>query len=103
MRINIYAEEITDRVELIEKKTLDGVFVGIRFYTELPVTIPEHREGTGVNTIVTKARNVKGPFIHRPGDDDSAAVTFWGKRELRKTLQKALDLLDKHYDERSAL
>ena len=43
------------------------------------------------------ARNVRGPFMHRPGDDDSAAVTFWGKRDLRELLRKALDLLDEHY------
>jgi len=31
------------------------------------------------------------------GDDDSAAVTFWGKRDLREVLRKALTLLDAHY------
>jgi hypothetical protein len=36
--------------------------------------------------------------MHRPGDDDSAAVTFWGKRDLRDVLRKALALLDKHYE-----
>lgn len=83
MRVNIYAEEQTDRVELVTK-TVDGVqFTGIRFYLELPVT-----KGN---------RQFKGPFIHHPGDDDSAAVTFWGKQDLRKTLRKALHLLDNHY------
>ncbi|HXQ34811.1 MAG TPA: hypothetical protein VN843_12430, partial [Anaerolineales bacterium] len=42
----------------------------------------------------------RGPFIHRPGDDDSSAVTFWGKQDLRNLLRKALDLLDRHYDPR---
>lgn len=46
--------------------------------------------------------NVHGPFIHRPGDDDSAAVTFWGKEDLRSLLQKALTMLDEHYDKRVA-
>jgi hypothetical protein len=41
--------------------------------------------------------NVRGPFIHRPGDDDSSAVTFWGKRDLRAMLRKALAMLDEHY------
>lgn len=40
---------------------------------------------------------VQAPFMHRPGDDDSAAVTFWGKRDLRKVLRKALAMLDEHY------
>ena len=82
MRVNIYAEEITDRVEIVEKHTDEGSFTGVRFYLELPVTL-----GTG---------QAQGPFMHRPGDDDSAAVTFWGKRELRRALIKALALLDRH-------
>ena len=85
--MNIYAEELTDRVELVTK-TIDGrEYTAVRFYLELPVTIP-----TGSGTA-----NVQGPFIHRHGDDDSAAVTFWGKTDLRGLLCKALALLDKHY------
>ena len=88
MRVNVYAEEMTDRVEVISKTTEDGEFTGLRIYLELPCTIArDSRDEPGT-------RNVKGPFIHRPGDDDSAAVTFWGKRDLRKVLQKALDALD---------
>lgn len=83
MRVNIYAEEMTDRVELVTKITKDGEFTGMRFYLELPVTVNE-----------PFAEHVSGPFIHKKGDDDSAAVTFWGKRELRKALTKALALLD---------
>lgn len=81
MRVNVYAEEMTDRVELVTKRSAEGEFVGVRFYLELPV-----KNGD---------MEVKGPFYHRPGDDDSAAVTFWGKRELRKILKSALVLLDK--------
>lgn len=89
MRVNVYAEEMTDRVELVQKATADGTFVGVRFFLYLPVTVPS-----------TSARphnqQHRGPFIHRPGDDDSAAVTFWGKRALRPLLVKALELLDAH-------
>lgn len=85
MRVNIYAEEMTERVELITK-TIDGnVYTAVRFYLELPCTIP-HPDGYW--------QNVHGPFNHRPGDDDSAAVTFWGKKNLRTVLQKAIDMLD---------
>jgi hypothetical protein len=83
MRVNIYAEEMTDRVEIIKK----GEFTGLRFYLELPVT----RNG----------QQISGPFVHHPGDDDSAAVTFWGKRDMRKVLEKAVELLDKHYEEKA--
>ena len=94
MRVNIYAEEMTDRVEVIEKTTENGVFTGVRFYLELPCTVPVP-DSDGVEDGSTE--NVRGPFIHRPGDDDSAAVTFWGKRDLRRTLAKALKLLDAYY------
>lgn len=83
MRVNIYAEEMTQRVKIISK-TIDGVkFTGLRFWLELPVTV--------------KGKHVRGKFMHRPGDDDSSAVTFWGKRDLRRVLIKALAELHKHY------
>lgn len=84
MRVNIYAEEMTDRVEIIEKEIDGHRFTGCRFYLYLPVTD-------------SNGKQLAGPFIHRPGDDDSAAVTFWGKRDLRDVLRKALETLDKHY------
>lgn len=84
MRVNIYAEEMTDRVEIIEK-TVDGQkFTGLRIYLYLPVTLAD-------------GSVAQGPFMHRDGDDDSAAVTFWGKRDLRHTLRKAMQALDEHY------
>lgn len=83
MRVNVYAEELTDRIELVEKENKEGKFTGLRFYLELPATVA--------------GQQVKGPFIHQPGDDDSAAVTFWGKHDLLDTLRKAVALLEKHY------
>lgn len=89
MRVNIYAEEMTNRVEIVEKETKDGKFTGVRFYLELPVTTYAIKVGLNPN-------QVKGPFIHHPGDDDSAAVTFWGKKELAGVLRNALELLEEH-------
>lgn len=90
MRVNVYAEEMTERVEIISK-TIDGhAFTGLRIYLELPVTLPVHPTDE-------EPRHVSGPFMHRPGDDDSSAVTFWGKRDLRVVLRKALAELDAHY------
>lgn len=88
MRVNVYAEEMTDRVEIICKEIEGEKFTGIRFYLELPVTI---RHSASMHTVT------KGPFIHHPGDDDSSAVTFWGKHDLRPVLRKALEILDEHY------
>lgn len=85
MRVNVYAEEITQRIEIVRK----GDFTGLRFYLELPVTT-KATDGSPVQ--------VSGPFMHKPGDDDSAAVTFWGKHDLRLVLRKALQLLDTHYE-----
>jgi len=74
MRINIYNEELTDRVELTTKEANGVTLNGIRFF------VGEAKE-------------------HTPGDDDSSAVRFWfseeyGRGLLRKSLQKALELLD---------
>lgn len=87
MRVNVYAEEMTDRIEIVEKEIDGEVFTGLRLYLELPVTIAGGQQ------------QVSGPFMHRPGDDDSSAVTFWGKRDLRGVLRQALAALDDHYGE----
>lgn len=89
MRVNIYAEEMPDqpRIEVIEKEIEGNSFTALRIYLELPATVD--------------GKQYQGPFIHRPGDDDSAAVTFWGKRDLRKTLVAAIQALDEHYYARS--
>lgn len=117
MRVNIYAEEMPEepRLEIIEKKIEGHNFTALRIYLELPATDMSQRsecpdcQGTGnrgddycgtCGGEKTLPRQVQGPFIHRAGDDDSAAVTFWGKRDLRVTLRKALELLDEHYAKR---
>ncbi len=105
MRVNVYAEEMTDRIEIISKEIDGHTFTGLRIYLELPVTVGgqgQHRsEGADVYPPVNgKAAQVSGPFMHRPGDDDSSAVTFWGKRDLRDVLRKALDMLDTHYGDK---
>lgn len=87
MRVNVYAEEMTDRIEIISKVIEGQEFTGLRFYLELPVT---QQTSAG-------AKQVSGPFMHHPGDDDSAAVTFWGKQDLRLVLQRAIEQLDSHY------
>jgi hypothetical protein len=81
---------MTDRLEIISK-TIDGQqFTGLRLYLYLPVT---YQPQDGNSRVI----QVQGPFMHRDGDDDSSAVTFWGKRDLREVLRKALALLDDHY------
>lgn len=88
MRVNVYAEEMTDRIEIIEKEIDGHHFTGLRIYLYLPVTVG--------------GQQARGPFLHREGDDDSSAITFWGKRDLRETLRIALSRLDAHYAEREA-
>lgn len=87
MRVNVYAEELPEAsaIEIISKATDDGTFTGLRIPLYLPVTLPDG----------TQAR---GKFMHHPGDDDSSAVTIWGKRDLRNILKVALAKLDDHYD-----
>ena len=113
MRVNVYAEEMTDRIEIIGKEIDGHMFTGLRFYLELPVTVGggapgtptgKHRSVDGSERVMIpingKPGQVAGPFMHRLGDDDSSAVTFWGKQDLRKMLREALALLDSHYSER---
>jgi hypothetical protein len=77
MRVNVYAEEITDRIELVAKRVEDTgeMFYGVRFYL------------------------ASSPELHRKnqGDDDAPSVTFWSDRPdrhmVRSILSKALDLL----------
>lgn len=101
MRVNVYAEEMTDRVEIISKEIDGHAFTGLRFYLELPASYvkdgscPMGRPATREDD--KQADHYQAPFIHRPGDDDSSAVTFWGKRDLREVLRKALAMLDEHY------
>ena len=106
MRVNDYSEEMSDRIEIISKEIDGHVFTGLRIYLELPTSLPKEVWLAGPTAAVNaayaepptdEARNVKGPFMHRPGDDDSSAVTFWGKRDLRTVLKKALVMLDEHY------
>lgn len=85
MRVNVYAEEMTDRVEIISKEIEGQKFTGLRLYLELPVT--------------ENGKQISGPFMHHPGDDDSAAITFWGKKDLRQVLNIMMGALDKHYGE----
>lgn len=112
MRVNVYAEEMTDRIEIIAKEIDGHTFTGLRFYLELPTSVPndfavkgspylESTRDPAIKRISASADipvvNLQGPFRHRPGDDDSAAVTFWGKRDLREVLRYALALLDAYY------
>ena len=105
MRVNVYAEEMTDRIEIISKEIDGRTFTGLRFYLALPAsyvpdgTCPMGHPATVEDT--KQATHYQAPFIHRPGDDDSAAVTFWGKRDLRDVLRKALAQLDEHYASRN--
>jgi hypothetical protein len=83
VRVNIYAEELTDKVEAIRKPIGDQTFTGIRLFLELPVTV--------------NGEQVSGPFMHRPGDDDSAAITLWDVgdcEKLRRALKAMLAALD---------
>lgn len=60
MRVNVYAEEITEKFEVVEKTADTGAtFIGIRFYLE----------------------SSSEKLHHRDDDDDRSAVTFWVRRQ----------------------
>ncbi len=58
MRLNIYSEELTERVEKVTKEANGHTFYGLRFYLKSP---PE--------------------LHHTAEDDDTSAVTFWAASE----------------------
>lgn len=93
MRVNVYSNEMTNRLEVVEKKTPAGQFVGVRFFIETPVTI---------KNIHGMKSTFRGPFEMVDGDDDSSAVTFWCKASqpepLLNMLRKALSDLDRFCD-----
>jgi hypothetical protein len=92
MRVNVYAEEMTDRIEIVAKEIDGQKFTGLRIYLELPMTLPEGwyvQRDPEAGSVAQAGRDldrmrgdgeraIRGPYQHRPGDDDSAAVTFWG-------------------------
>ena len=93
MRVNVYAEELTDCVEIITKENDGHRFMGLRFYLALPVSYikdgscPMGRPASRQD--VEQADHYQAHFIHRPGDDDSSAVTFWGKTRSSGGLAKS--------------
>lgn len=79
MRVNVYGEELTDRVELVTKTVEDESgefkFYGVRFWLKFP-NQPWwiHRKVDGVE------------------DDDSSAITIWSddRDKLRLLLNSAV-------------
>lgn len=105
MRVNVYAEELTDQVSLATKEIEGRTFTALRFHLALPASFINSNPNIAPRPATVKdteqATHYRAPFIHHPGDDDSAAVTFWGKRDMRPLLRKALELLDQHYTHRA--
>ncbi len=73
MRINIYTEELTDEVEVVEK----GGFHGLRFYLKSPEELH-----------------------HDADDDDRSAITFWGLRTVAPLMEKVAAMLRAHREAR---
>ena len=84
MRVNVYGEELTDRIELITKKVEEDngetfEFYGLRFWLKFP------------NQPWWIHRKVDGE-----DDDDSSAITIWAahKEDLRELLKMGLDQVE---------
>lgn len=90
MRVNVYAEELPDAcdIEIIGKEIDGHTFTGLRIPLYLPVTMPDGSQA-------------RGKFMHHPDDDDSSAITIWGKQDLRMLLIESILKLDRHYKQHS--
>lgn len=76
MRINLYSQELTDEVELIETKADTGVlYTAVRMY--LHSTEKLH---------------------HTPDDDDRSAISFWlpKSNKRREELARAFERMAQH-------
>ncbi len=75
MRINVYSEEITSRIEIVRKSAEGRDFIGLRFnlLTHENMVPPKHP------------------------DDDSSAVTFWfdDPRKLRLLVGSCASLAER--------
>lgn len=68
MRVNIYSQELTDEVELVEQVSNTGaIYSGIRFYLHSSERLH-----------------------HPPKDDDRSAITFWLPRSNERRLEMAM-------------
>lgn len=97
MRVNIYDEEITSRIEILEKTKGGKKYTGVRFYLELPVTVNTASASTGTDELLSEYEQVKGPFVENDSDC-SGAVTFWTTGDPREFLKTALVAIEKHLE-----
>lgn len=72
MRINVYAEELTDEVELVSTTINDDEF-GVRTFYGVRMFLKSHPD-----------------LHHSAEDDDRTAITFWTKQEDAELLFKLL-------------
>lgn len=83
-RVNVYGEELTDRIEVVEKVVDEGhTFYGLRFWLKFP------------NQDWWIHRKVDGE-----PDDDSSAITIWADslEGLESLLKNGIDVLTKALD-----
>lgn len=90
MRVNVYGEELTDRIELIQKVVSDDptsppkTFYGVRFWLKFPnQDWWVHRK------------------YHGDVDDDSSALTIWASRreKLIEIFEEAIREIKGSFDD----
>ena len=79
MRINVYSQELTDEVNMVEKKSNTGLV-----YSAVQIMLHSSEK-----------------LHHPPQDDDRSAVTFWlpKSKERREELAKAFEEMAKRVRE----
>lgn len=88
MRVNVYGEELTNRIEVVTKEADGYTFYGLRFWLKFP------NADWWIHRKVTNEGELEN-------DDDSSAVTIWAenKEQLWDLFQQAIDELEQPTEE----
>jgi hypothetical protein len=90
MRVNVYAEEITDRCELVkaEVKETGATFYGLRFYLKThPDMLPPRHPDDDSSGVTFWVKSRAGGF--QPGDQDRLATLFEKAVALLRSIEPA--------------
>lgn len=70
MRVNVYGDELTDDIQLVQRVVNGRIRFGLRVYLESAQVLGGEIEGGSIEEAIEEA-------IENPTEDNRSAVTFW--------------------------